>query len=240
MEDYTKQKTLTILHAEVASYKMPQRAKDLIGSGEVTVLCGVTAAGKNKIIDYLVSHDNYQHVTSHTTRLPRENHGVLEINGKEYWFMNPEEMLSLVKNQGFIEVKAVHGETCYGTSIMAVEKVIMAGKHPVMEIDVQGALELTKAAPKLRPLFILPPSYEVWMERLGMRGRISDGDKARRFFSASMELQTALDHKAFIFVVNQEVEITASEIMRGLDISESGQVENRKLAKELLESIKKT
>lgn len=237
MEDTAKQ-TLTKLHALVASYCMPDEASHLIGSGEVTILCGVTASGKNTIANYLVGHGNYSHVVSHTTRQPRENHGILEQNGVEYWFVNPEQMLELVEQHAFIEVKAIHGETCYGTSISSVKQVIDAGKHPVMEIDVQGVLELTEVVPKLRPLFILPPSFDVWMERLGTRGFLSDGERERRLRSASMEIQTALDHPAFILTVNHEVELTAAEIISGVDTSADSQAEHRSLAESLLETIR--
>lgn len=232
-----EQSILTQLHGAVASYAMPEEAKQLVGSGEVTVFCGVTASGKNTIINYLVSHGNYQHVVSHTTRAPRENHGIMEVSGKEYWFVSPEEMLALVQNHQFVEVKAVHGETCYGTSIPAIRNVMQAGNHPLMEIDVQGALDLTQAVTNLRPIFVLPPSYEVWMERLGTRGNMSDGDKQRRMLSASMELRTALDHPAFILIVNHEVEITAQEIMQGITGDARGHEDARKLAQELLETI---
>jgi len=236
MEENTKQ-TLLKLHEAVAVYKMPEYARNMIGSGEVTLLCGVTASGKNTIADYLVQHGNYAHVVSHTTRLPRENHGIREESGVEYWFVSPGQMLDMIEKQAFIEVKAIHGETCYGTSIAGVETVLKAGKHPVMEIDVQGALELTEAVPTLRPLFILPPSYDVWMERLGTRGFITDGDKMRRLRSASMEIQTALDHSAFVLTVNHEVEITAGNIINGIDTSPEKQAELRRLAQDLLEAI---
>jgi guanylate kinase len=229
---------LTELHAAVASYKMPQHAKELVGSGEVTILCGVTASGKNTIANYLVSHGNYEHVISHTTRAPRENHGVLEENGKEYWFVTPAEMLEMVHEGKFIEVKAIHGETCYGTSVEAVARVLKNQKHPVMEIDVQGVLDLVEKVPKLQAIFVLPPSFDVWMERLGTRGNISDGERERRFRSASMEIQTALDHSSFILEVNHEVEQTAAEIVRGLDGSSQTQMQHRQLALELLDTIR--
>lgn len=237
MEENVKQ-ILTQLHGAVALYQMPASARQLIGSGQVTLLCGVTASGKNTIANYLVGHGNFEHVVSHTTRAPRENHGVLEQNGVEYWFVTPAQMLQLVQQQAFIEVKAIHGETCYGTSIASVQKVLTTGKHPVMEIDVQGALELTEAVPSLRPLFILPPSYDVWMERLGSRGFLSDGERERRLRSASMEIQTALDHPAFILTVNHEVELTANDIMNGIDLSEQTQQSHRALAMELLDTIR--
>lgn len=237
MEDTEKQ-ILTSLHLIVSRYQMPAEAKQLIGSGEVTLLCGVTASGKNTIANYLVDHGNFAHVVSHTTRKPRENHGQREQNGKEYWFVSPKEMLALAEEQAFIEIKAIHGETCYGTSIKSVKQVMDAGKHPVMEIDVQGALELTEAVPGLRPLFILPPSYDVWMERLGTRGFISDGEKERRLHSAIMEIETALAHPAFVLTVNHEVELTAAEIINGVDLSSTTQEAHRALALDLLESIR--
>ena len=229
---------VTQLHAAVAAYQMPKQAKELIGSGEVMILCGVTAAGKNTIANYLVERGNFAHVVSHTTRKPRENSGVMEIDGKEYWFVTPKQMLEMVQNHEFVEVKAIHGETCYGTSTQSIRTVLDNKQHPVMEIDVQGVLELTNVVSNLRPLFILPPSYEVWMERLGTRGNLSDGEKSRRFHSAAMEIQTALDHPAFVLTVNHEVELTAKEIMRGIDTSSNIQQGNRQLALELLESIR--
>lgn len=226
------------LHAAVAAYRMPQHARELIGSGEVTLFCGVTAAGKNTIINYLVQNGDYQHVTSHTTRPMRINDGIPEQNGKEYWFISPDQMLEMADNQEFIEVKAIHGETCYGTSIQAVDIVLEAKKHPLMEIDVQGALELTEAVPNLRPLFILPPSFQVWFERISKRGGLTDDDKKRRLLSASMEIETALDHPAFVLVVNHEVHDTAKQIMEGLDMSEDTQAKHRILATELLEKVR--
>lgn len=238
MEEQTQKDVMKKLHVAVAEYKMPQHARELIGSGEVTIFCGVTAAGKNTIINYLLKSGDYQHVISHTTRKPRVNDGVPEENGKQYWFVSPSELLDMVENKEFIEVKAIHGETCYGTSTQAVDIVLDANKHPLMEIDVQGALELTEAVPNLRPLFILPPSFEVWMERMQKRGGLDNEDKRRRFLSATMEIETALDHPAFVLVVNHEVDETAVEIINGIDTSEEAQAERRKLAEELLEKVR--
>ncbi len=232
-----KDKNLKKLHSLVASYSMPPRAKELVSSGSVTVICGVTASGKNTIINYLTKNKGYEHVVSHTTRKPRTNDGVPEQDGKEYWFVNPEEMSDLVEKEGFLEVKAVHGETCYGTSIDAIASVINRGNHPVMEIDVQGALELTRAVPTLQPLFVLPPSYKIWMDRLASRGGISEDDRKKRLRSASMEIQTALDHPAFVLTINREVAETVEELLSGYDMSPEARTERRKLAAELKKSV---
>lgn len=229
--------TLTALHTAVVGYKMPQLAKDLASSSNLLLLCGVTAAGKNTLSNFLSEHAAYEIVVSHTTRQPRLNHGQIEVSGREYWFVSPEEMLELVQNGQFLEVKAVHGDTYYGTSVSSLQKAVQDGKCPVMEIDVQGALEISKAIPTVRPVFILPPSYEIWMERLGTRGNITDGERARRMQSARSEIQTALDNSAFLLVTNHEVPLTAEEIIGGIRPDPQSQQQSRELAQELLQYL---
>ena len=228
----------TLLRAAVDKYHMPEDAKEIIIKSGFLVLCGVTAAGKNTIVNYLLQHDNFGYVVSHTTRKPRENHGDLEKNGESYWFVDNATMLDLVQKQQFIEVKTVHSDT-YGTSIQSVKNVIDQGKRPIGEIDVQGALELVEAANQLRPVFVLPPSYDIWMERLGGRGSMTQGEKDRRFASAKKELELAINHPAFLLLVNNEVEQSAAEIMRGISSDPGTQEERRQLARDLLEYISK-
>ncbi len=221
----------------INSYQMPMKGRKLIRDSQLLALCGVTAAGKNTVAHSLIDHANFEYVVSHTTRKPRENHGELEQNGKDYWFVDDEQMLALIKQQAFLEVKAVHGDTFYGTSIGSVEKSVADGKRPITEIDVQGTLELAKEVPGFHPVFILPPSYEIWMERLGTRGFMSEGEKARRLHSAKMELQTAIDNKDFVLIANHEVELTTAEIMSGIDTSAAHQDAMRQLAADLVEYI---
>jgi guanylate kinase len=221
----------------VNNYRMPEEAKTLVRDSQLLALCGVTAAGKNTIATYLIEHSDFEYVVSHTTRAPRENHGTIEQHGKDYWFVGDAQMLGLINDQSFLEVKAVHGDTFYGTSIQSVEKAIADKKRPITEIDVQGTLELAKEVPGFRPVFILPPNYDIWMERLGTRGFMSEGEKERRMQSAKMELQTAVDNPDFILITNHEVELTAREIIQGLDTSLSNQSKMRDLAKELLDYL---
>lgn len=184
---------INLLKQLVDSYFMPKQAKNILTNSDLLVICGVTAAGKNTIVNHLIEFDNYEHVVSHTTRRPRYNHGQLEQNGQDYWFVSDQEMLSLVEKRAFIEIKAVHGDTFYGTSINAVKNVLKHKKHPVLEIDIQGAIELATVANSLNPVFVIPPSYDVWMERLNNRGHMDSHEKSRRLSSAKTELKIALN-----------------------------------------------
>jgi len=228
----------TVLRHAVDQYDMPTKARELLVTSKLLILCGVTAAGKNTISNYLIDHDNFAYIISHTTRKPRSNHGVVEANGQHYWFVNNEAMLKLVQQQIFVEVKAVHGDTFYGTSIMAIEQALKSGKIPLTEIDIQGALELMRQVSGLRPLFVLPPTFSVWMDRLNSRGAMATDEKNKRLQSAIQELDLAIANAQFLFIINHEVEETVIEIMHGIDDSIATQLSRRLVAKQLLEQLK--
>ncbi|GAC1387612.1 MAG: hypothetical protein NVS1B7_0420 [Candidatus Saccharimonadales bacterium] len=221
----------------VTRYKMPEAAKQLVASSKLLAICGVTAAGKNTIVNYLIEHDDFAYMVSHTTRKPRINHGTMEQNGRDYWFVSESKMLELVETESFVEVKQVHGSTFYGTSILTINQAVQSDKRPITELDVQGAQELMVHLPELRPMFVLPPSYEVWMTRLNNRGTLDSEDQLRRLHSARAELQIAIDNPSFAFIVNHDFHDTVAEIMRGIDVSRDVQADRRRLARQLLTQI---
>lgn len=229
--------THTQLLETVTEYTMPPKALELVIASELLIICGVTAAGKNTIVNYLIENDDYAYMVSHTTRKPRENHGKLEQNGRDYWFVNEEKMLDLARQKAFVEVKQVHHTTFYGTSIMTIEQAVQSDKRPITELDVQGAQELMTELPNLRPLFVLPPSFDVWMERLVNRGNITDDDRNKRLESARKELKTAIDNPQFALIVNHEFHKTVAEIIDGVDVSDKTQQERRSLAAKLLDTL---
>jgi guanylate kinase len=234
MEDDIHQRLTEV----VAHYTMPSEAKELVKVSDLLVICAVTAAGKNTIVNYLIEHDEYAYMVSHTTRQPRQNHGKLEQNGRDYWFVNEAKMLELAERRAFVEIKQVHGTTFYGTSIIAIEQAVQSGKRPITELDVQGAQELMAELPDFRPLFVMPPTYEVWMERLSNRGPISTEERERRFASARMELELAINDPRFALVVNHDFHETVAEIKQGIDVSDKAQAERRQVARTLLAAIK--
>jgi guanylate kinase len=198
----------------VNSYDMPEPAKNLLTDHAPLILCGITAAGKNTLSNELIQGGSYEAVVSHTTRQPRYNHGVIEEDGVSYHFVDEEQMLQLVTTRRFVEVKSVHGKV-YGTSLDALTAPIKRGNVPVLEIDVQGAEELVAAAPSLSPIFLLPPSFAVWRQRLQGRGDMPEDELLRRMQSALKEIQAALDNQAFAVVINHDKAETAQHIRSG-------------------------
>lgn len=213
---------------------MPDRAVELLKVHHPLIIAGVTASGKNAIINYIMQHVDYQHVITHTTRPMRSK----EINGLEHWFVTDRQMMQLLDNGAMIETQPIHGDTVYGTSFAAFEQVINNGHKPMMEMDIQGINELTDHVPHLEPIFILPPSFDVWMERLGGRDFMSDGEKVRRLHSARIELEEALKNKKFILIINHEVDDTAHQIMAGISSYAYDQQHSYAMAQELLEYLR--
>ncbi|GAC1391230.1 MAG: guanylate kinase [Candidatus Saccharimonadales bacterium] len=227
------------LENAIACYTTSQKTVDLVTKSNLLILCGISGAGKNTITKYLHDNKNYSYLISHTTRMPRENHTVIEKNGVDYWFVTEKKMLDLINQQAFVEVKMVHGKTVYGTSVMALQEALKINHNVVTEIDVQGAIELTKIIPSYRPLFVLPPSYDVWVERLSQRGPMSSLDQSNRLQSAYQELSLVLHNSKFLLLVNTEVADTVTEIINGVDNSTVTQAERRSILRMLLAELKK-
>lgn len=198
----------------VANYQMPEMARELLQNETPLLLCGITAAGKNTLANELIVGGGYEAVISHTTRRPRENHGVMEQDGQNYFFVTDEEILRMITESQFIEAKPVH-DRVYGTSIAAYQAPLDRGNVPVLDIDVQGAEEFVVAVPSLRPIFLLPPSFRVWQERLKGRGDIDMAVLKPRMKSALQEIQTILHNPAFQLLVNTDKTQTAGILRSG-------------------------
>ena len=152
---------------------------------------------------------------SHTTRKPRNG----EVNGREYHFVEREEMLKAIENSEFIENAEFSGNL-YGTSKKAVYDVIQSGRLCVLDIDVQGVKSLKKT--NLNPIFIFikPPSIEELEKRLRDRGTETEASLQKRLNAANAELEYANEKGAFHFtVVNDNLDL-AFEKLKGILIKD--------------------
>ena len=123
---------------------------------------------------------------SATTRGPREG----EVDGKDYFFISRQEFERRVKNNEFLEHAEFAGN-CYGTPRAYVEKLLDSGMNVVLEIDVQGALQVMKSMPECVSVFILPPSFEELEHRLRGRGTETEEKVRERLETAKRELPYA-------------------------------------------------
>jgi guanylate kinase len=213
-------------------YELPQPAIELLSQHQPLIISAITAGGKTTIAERIIEKSDYRLVVTHTTRPIKPD----EVNGVNYWFVNESEMLELIKSGAFIEVQPIHGEFVYGTSIGAYKTVLQGGHQPLLVIDVQGIKEIITSMPAIKPVFILPPNYEAWIDRLHSRGAMSHVERTRRLQSAKAEIDTVLADPHFVMIINNDVERTADEILQGPTIV--NQHKSREIAQQLIDNIK--
>ena len=140
---------------------------------------------------------------SHTTRPQRFG----EEEGREYFFVTREDFERRIGNGEFLEYADVHGNL-YGTSISESEKAVSTGKDLIVEIDVQGAVQIMeKLSDSVVSIFILPPSFEVLRARLTSRGTEGEAELNTRLKNAFNEV---LQYSKFKYVIINEDVSTAS------------------------------
>ena len=145
-----------------------------------------------------------------TTRAPRAG----ETHGKEYWFATREQMLADRDAGKFIETAEFSGNM-YGTSIEAVKSVADQGKICVLEIDVQGAVSVSKTDLHARFAFIKPPSWEILETRLKGRGTESAEAIDKRLQTARKELDFLESSKLFeCVIVNDDIDTAYAELKK--------------------------
>lgn len=147
---------------------------------------------------------------SATTRAPRPG----EVDGVAYHFMGDDEFDRLVDGGEFLEWAQVHDHR-YGTLRSEVEHVVASGRSVVLEIDVQGALNVRRIMPDAVLVFIEPPSMAELERRLRGRGTEDEGSLELRLADARHEMTLAPSYDAR--VVNDDLERAAAELERLID-----------------------
>jgi guanylate kinase len=175
------------------------------------ILSAPSGGGKTTIARALLARrPELGYSVSCTTRAPRPG----EAQGRDYYFMTRSEFLAERERGAFAESAEVHGNL-YGTLRSEVERVMACGKHVVMDIDVQGAVQFVRAFPQSVTIFILPPSAEVLLERLKGRMTESPAQLAARLQSALQELQHVDEYEYVI--VNDDLERAVASVESILD-----------------------
>lgn len=226
----------------IDAYQTPEIAKKLTRTTKIALLVGITGAGKDTIKKRLLQKSSFRDIVSHTTRLPRQNGGQMEVDGKDYHFVDTATMCEMAKNNEFIEIKKVHA-TLYGTSIAELQAAHAEQKIALTDIDVQGVAEYKRLATEVVAIFILPPDFSTWRRRLTQRYATPaefDREWSKRRESAIYELQHALEVPYYHFILNDDLDEavhTAEQIAKKPDLFNRKDDEARLAARDLLEQI---
>ncbi|MBC7746548.1 hypothetical protein H7Y40_01040, partial [Pedobacter sp.] len=171
--------------------------------------------GKDTIVSALKLQPEFHRIISHTTRPPRENFGVMEVNDEAYHFITHDEAGAMVRPHEFVEAKYVHGNV-YGTSVAEFQKIADKQQIAMTDIDIQGVKEYLAIKPDTHAIFLLPPSASEWENRLIKRYGILENhreDIIKRLTTARYELNDAMRDERFVVVVNDDLEQTILRVL---------------------------
>lgn len=232
------------LQRKVAAYQPDKSKLDVIKNAPMMLMVGITASGKNAVLHRLMEKhpDNYYFLVSHTSRAPRVNHGELERDGVNYHFVDLATIDKMLGSSEFIEAQVIHNSWISGSSIAEVEKAQSQNRTAVSDIDIQGAEVYVKLGLNVKPVFILPPSFEVWKERFMSRynGEIDSRELSVRIQGAIRETEHALMLENFYIVINDDLDKTVevvNEIGQGKPVEPHYQ-KAMEIAEQLLNSLR--
>jgi len=173
----------------------------------LVVVAGPSAVGKGTLVAALrVKRADVWVSVSATTRQPRPG----EVDGIHYFFVTEDEFSRMTAAGELLEWAVVHGAHRYGTPRAPVEERLAQGLSVVLEIDLQGARQVKKTMPDALFVFVAPPTFEVLIERLAIRGTEDDEERQRRLQTAREELEAVAEFD--VTVVNDRLDDAVAEL----------------------------
>ena len=177
-----------------------------MSKGLLLVISGFSGAGKGTVMKRLLElHDEYSLSISATTRKPREG----EADGREYFFKTVEEFEKMIAEDALIE-HAQYVGNYYGTPKAYVEEQLDKGNNVILEIEIQGAMNIKRMFPDAVLMFITPPSAAELGNRLRGRGTEDEATIKARLSRAAEEAEGVEDYD--YIVINDEVDLCVGRI----------------------------
>jgi guanylate kinase len=176
--------------------------------GMLLVISGPSGVGKTTITHHVEEQLGGVFSVSMTTRARAET----DREGIDYHFVDMPTFVKARDGGELLEWAEVYPGLCYGTPRRPVEEALAAGRLMILEIDVDGALQVKEKLPDAYALFVLPPSERVLLERLRHRGRDDEAAIQRRFAKAKREIIKAWDSGVYDeFIVNRDLDRAVAE-----------------------------
>ncbi|MGH9729529.1 MAG: guanylate kinase [Candidatus Acidiferrales bacterium] len=197
----------------------------------VLIVSGPSGSGKSTLVKKLLELPGTMLSISATTRPPRAG----EKDGKWYHFVEEDEFRKMAARGEFLEHACVFGKHSYGTPKKWLDEARAQKNDLVLEIDVQGAVQVRKKVPESVAIFIVPPSREELEKRIRARGQDNDEEIGRRLERARLEMEHYVDYD--YVVINENLE-QAGDAVRAIALGARCRTrQNRERVQRILKSF---
>ncbi|MEQ8924187.1 MAG: guanylate kinase [Fulvivirga sp.] len=171
--------------------------------GKAIIFSAPSGSGKTTIVRHLLKvNPNLGFSISACTR---DKRGRTEENGKDYYFLSPEEFKNKIDKNEFVEWEEVYAGNFYGTLKSEIQRIWDSGKDVIFDVDVKGGLHLKEYfGDSALAIFVKVPSMEILKERLADRKTETEDSLSRRIFKAKFEM--SFEDKFDITLVNEDLE----------------------------------
>lgn len=192
--------------------------------GILMIVSGPSGSGKGTVVNELIKEGSFALSISVTTRKPRPG----EVDGEHYFFKTKEQFEELIENDRLLEW-ACFCDNFYGTPVEYVEKQMKLGKDVLLEIEVQGALQVKEKFPETVLVFMIPPTLNDLRNRLTGRGTESEEVIEKRIKRASDEIE--LIEKYDYVVINNRIEDAKEDLLKIVDAEKMNVKRNKDIVK---------
>lgn len=179
-----------------------------MSQGKAIIFSAPSGSGKTTIVKHLLQ--KIPQLGFSISACTRDKRGREEENGKDYYFLSPEEFQNKISQNAFIEWEEVYEGNFYGTLKEEIQRIWDEGKHVIFDVDVKGGLNLKKYfGKKALAIFVKVPTMEDLAQRLRDRGTDSEESLSRRIYKAKFEM--GFESKFDVTLVNQDLEASFKE-----------------------------
>lgn len=183
-------------------------------AGKAIIFSAPSGSGKTTIVRHLLQ--NNPDLGFSISASTRDRRGRTEENGKDYYFLTPDDFKQKIDNNEFIEWEEVYEGNYYGTLKSEIQRIWDNGKNVIFDVDVQGGLNLKRYfGDKALAIFVKVPSLEMLEQRLRDRGTESHASMSQRMFKAKFEM--SFMDKFDVVLVNEDLDKSTREAQRLYD-----------------------